>query len=257
MQLVMHENSVAHEPSAAALQAFLLGVVEFDAIQRMQRRLVYEIAGDRSMGALVLCEHPPLITVGRNGSREHIRFEPADLALRGWAVRWVNRGGGCLLHLPGQIAAYSIVALDSLKLDVREYLDRLHDIVLDVLDAVGVVGQRRPSRAGVWAGDRLLAHVGIAVRDWIAYFGLTVNIGPDLDPFRRVWCAGPHEPPMTSLERERRSHVRVSTVRQRMVEAFTNRLGFARAVPFHSHPALGNGHTRSEPSEIRGRYSEA
>jgi lipoyl(octanoyl) transferase len=253
----MRERFVAHEQSARALQAYLLGVVEFDAMQRLQRRLVYEVAGERSMGALVLCEHPPLITIGRTGSREHIRFEPADLALRGWAVRWVNRGGGCLLHMPGQIAAYSIVALDRLKLDVREYLDRLHDVVLDVMNGVGVVGQRRPNRAGVWAGDRLLAHIGIAVRDWIAYFGLTLNIGPDLDPFRRVWCAGPHEPPMTSLERERRAHVRISTVRQRLVEAFADRLSFARVWPVHSHPALGNGHVRSEPTVVRRRYSEA
>src|SRR5437588_11512158 len=97
--------AAATEPS---LQVYLLGTVDFEDMLQCQRRLVYEVSGDRSRAALLLCEHPPLISVGREGSREHIRFEPKDLAAREWPVRWVNRGGGCLLHLPGQLAVYPI-----------------------------------------------------------------------------------------------------------------------------------------------------
>src|SRR5262245_2663599 len=87
-----------------ALQVYLLGSVDYGAMLRFQHRLVYEISGDRSRSLLILCEHPPLISVGREGSHEHIGFEPAELDAREWPVRWVNRGGGCLLHLPGQLA---------------------------------------------------------------------------------------------------------------------------------------------------------
>src|SRR5262249_32813732 len=101
-------------PRAAdtTLQVYLLGTVEFDAALAPQRRLVSEGAGDRSRGALVLGEHPPLITVGRRGSRAHIHAEPGELRARQWGVRWVNRGGGCLLHLPGQLAVYPVLSLD-------------------------------------------------------------------------------------------------------------------------------------------------
>jgi lipoyl(octanoyl) transferase len=84
----------------------------------------------------------------------------------------------------------------------------------------------------------LLAHVGVAVREWVSYFGVVVNVRPDLDPFRRVQVAGPGEPPMTSLARELRDRVRDATVRQQLVEGFARAFGFERTALFHSHPAL-------------------
>src|SRR5438105_5903882 len=89
------------DKATKSLQVYLLGTVDFEALLRCQRRLHYEISGDRDLAALVLCEHPPLITVGRHGSRAHILAEPRELALRGWRIRWVNRAGGCWLHQPG------------------------------------------------------------------------------------------------------------------------------------------------------------
>jgi lipoyl(octanoyl) transferase len=220
------------------LEVYLLGTVEFEELLRLQRRLVYEVSGDRSRGVLILCEHPPLISVGREGSREHIWYEPETLAARGWPVRWVNRGGGCLLHLPGQLAVYSVVSLNRHGLVLQGYLDRLHAALIDVLSGLNVPAGTRSGRAGVWCNGRLIAHVGVAVREWVAYFGAAVNVHPDLEPFRRVQCAGPGEPPMTSITREQREPVRDAAVRQRLVEAFGKHFGFPRTSLFHHHPAL-------------------
>lgn len=219
------------------LQAYLLGSVEFDAALALQRSLVYHVAGERDSAALVLCEHPPLITVGRHGSRSHILFDPEELRARRWPVRWVNRGGGALLHLPGQMAVYSIVALDRFGLGVQAYLDRLQQVVVAVLDDFRIRGETRPGQAGVWVGGRPIARVGVAVRDWVAYFGLAFNINPDLVPFRLV--RGPSELPMTSLVRERRGPLRTSLVRERFVEYFADRFGCARTSVFFHHPTLG------------------
>jgi lipoyl(octanoyl) transferase len=222
----------------SCLQVYLLGTVDFDDMLRFQRRLVYEVSGDRPRAALILCEHAPIITVGRDGSRDHIGFDPPDLAAHEWSVRWVNRGGGCLLHVPGQLAVYPILALDRLGLDLQAYLDRLHRVLLDAITNMEVPARIRPGRTGIWAHDRLLAHVGVAVREWVSYFGVVVNVRPDLDPFRRVQVAGPGEPPMTSLARELRDRVRDATVRQQLVEGFARAFGFERTALFHSHPAL-------------------
>src|SRR5947209_1811229 len=99
---------------AAALQVYLLGEVEFEAALALQRRLVYELGGDRTGGALVLCEHPPLLTIGRQGSWGHVLCSAEERAARRWPVRWVNRGSGCLLHVPGQLALYAVLPLDQL-----------------------------------------------------------------------------------------------------------------------------------------------
>src|SRR2546426_281708 len=89
--------------SDTALQVYLLGTVDLEAVLRLQRRLHFEISGQRDQAILLLCEHPPVITVGRQGSRAHIFCGPEELRSRRWNVRWVNRGGGCLLHAPGQL----------------------------------------------------------------------------------------------------------------------------------------------------------
>jgi lipoyl(octanoyl) transferase len=228
--------------SGPALQVYMLGAVEFDAALAFQRRLAYEIAGDRRRAALVLCEHRvPLITVGRHGSRAHIRCEPAELRARQWQVRWVNRGGGCLLHAPGQLAVYPVLALDQYGMGLRAYLDCLQQMIIDVVAEFGVRGETRPRQAGVWVGTRLIAGLGVAVRDWVTYYGAYLNINPALDAFRLVHSGGPGDGPMTSLERERRGPLRPSLPRERLLDHFAARFGFGRINFFSDHPTLAAG----------------
>src|SRR3984885_12454046 len=155
---------VGNEPPLP-LQVYLLGTVDFEALLRCQRRLHYEISGDRSQAALILCEHPPLITVGRHGSRAHILPEPHELQVRGWRVRWVNRAGGCWLHQPGQLCAYALLPLDRLGLTVAAYQRSLGAIVQSWLGDLGIASDWRDG--GAWVGSRVLACLGCAVRNWV------------------------------------------------------------------------------------------
>jgi lipoyl(octanoyl) transferase len=215
-----------------------MGTLDFEAAQALQRRLVFEVSGDRSQAALLLCEHPPQITVGRQGSRAHVLCGRDELNAREWPVRWVNRGGGCLLHVPGQLAIYSIVALDELGLSLPAYLARLQLVLCDVLAEFSIHGRTRPDQAGVWAGDRLIASVGVAVRDWVTYFGAALNVHPDLEPFRLVRCSAAGDGPMTSVARERRGPPRPAFVRQRVVEHFCRRFDVSRLSLLSDHPSL-------------------
>jgi lipoyl(octanoyl) transferase len=220
------------------LRAYLLGLLDFETALALQRRLVYEVSGDRTQAALLLCEHPPLITVGRQGSWAHIFCGRDELCAREWPVRWVNRGGGCLLHLPGQFAIYPIVALDRLGLSVPAYLERLQQVVRDVLGEFSICGQTRPDQAGVWVGSRLIASVGVAVRDWVTYYGTAFNVYPDLEHFRLLRCSAAGDGPMTSLERERHGPLRPAFVRQRLVEHFCRRFAVSRLSLLSDHPSL-------------------
>lgn len=224
-------------PTPTALEAYLLGTVGFDALLAWQRRLVYDVSGDRSRGVLALCEFPPMISIGREGTREHILCESNELRARGWPVQWVNRGGGALLHVPGQLQIAAVLALDALGLGLTAYLEMLHDILVAVAEECDAPARVLPGVSGVWSRGRLLAHVGVAVHDWVAYFGAAINIDPDLELFRKVRCDGAAEP-MTSLARERCGPVRPALVRQRLVEAFADRFGFPRTAIFHQHPAV-------------------
>ncbi len=172
---------------APPLEIYLLGLVDFDDIQQLQRRLVYDL-GDRESGggALILCEHPPTISVGRSGSRAHILLDDEELRSRGVAVRWVNRGGGCVLHLPGQLAGYLALPLAGSGLDVRRYLDGLHRVLMDVLREFDLEGATHPDRPGVFLGNARVASVGVAINRWIAHHGFTLNVSTFLEPFESL-----------------------------------------------------------------------
>ncbi len=229
--------------SGRALSAYLLGTLEFDALLSLQRRLVYEISGDRQSASLIICDHPPGITIGREGSRSHVRPSPEKLNARRWPVRWVSRGGGTMLHLPGQVACYPIIPLDVLGLTVAQYVGQIQDAIVDLLKEYGLVGNVDPIRPGVCVKSRRIAHVGVAVRDNVTCFGLLVNADPDLELFRDVRCDG-DSVPMTSLQREYSGRVRVSGVRQRLLELIASRFALDRVSVFHTHPGAMRRPTR-------------
>jgi lipoyl(octanoyl) transferase len=227
------------------LQVYLLGSVDFEAALALQRRLVFDVAGNRSTAALILCEHPPLITVGRQGSWAHILCDRDELRARGWRVRWVNRGGGCVLHTPGQMAIYPVLALDRFGLGVQDYLDRLQAVAIALLDEFGIQGETHPGQPGVWVARRPIAGVGVAIRDWVTYYGAFLNVNPDLQPFRFVQMAGSAGRTVTSIERERHGPLRSAFARERLVEQFSDRFHFARTSLFFDHPLL----ERKAPSD--------
>lgn len=225
----MREGFPGRAAHDSALEVYLLGCVDFEAMLRLQRRLHFEVTGDRRLAALVVCEHPPLVTVGRQGSRSHIRLDAS------WPVRWVNRGGGCILHVPGQLGLYSILPLDRLGLDISQYLQRLTATICDLLGDFSVEAHGSEDQAGVFVGARPAALLGVGVRNWVTTYGAYVNIHPPLDLFNHVDVLGAT---MTSLERERGGPVRPSLVRERLVEHFRTHLGFEHATVFTEHPAL-------------------
>lgn len=244
----MHQAQATWERTTAegsALRVYLLGMVEFEVALQLQRTLAFEAAGQRDSAALVLCEHSPIVTVGRDGSPADIRCDIDELRTRGWPVRWVNRGGGTLLHLPGQLALYPILPLDWRHLGLADYIARLQRILVAVLDDFSVPASTRPGQSGVWTGRRQIAGVGVAVRDWVAYYGAYLNIDADLFPFRIVRTATDEHESMTSLVRERRAPLRPALVRQRLLEHFTAAFPFARTALFSHHPCLGSRPTRA------------
>ncbi|MEJ5276391.1 MAG: hypothetical protein WHU94_10820 [Thermogemmata sp.] len=225
------------DDSSPVLRAYLLGTVDWDSLLQMQRRLIYEVSGTKGTSAVLICEHPPSITIGREGSRDHIRIEPACLARWGWPVRWHARGGGVMLHLPGQLACYPIVVLSQYGWTPAEYVQRLQAIALELLRSYGLSASADPRCPGAVVSGRRIAHVGAAIRHGVTCFGLLVNVDPDLQPFHRVRCDG-DDKPMTSLQREIGSRFRISSVRQRLLEILQQHLQTDRLSIFHTLPDL-------------------
>ena len=228
-----------HPLPGRALHAYLLGSLAFDTLFNWQRRLIYDIAGEPDTGALILCEHPSGITVGREGSRIHLRLGPEELRARKWSVRWVSRGGGVFLHLPGQIACYPIVSLPQAGLTPGQYIHELETIGVELLREFDLPAERDPNTPGVRIRSRRVIHIGVAIRSGVSCFGMIVNVDPDLEWFRDIHCDG--DPlPMTSIQREMPGRVRITTLRQQLVSRIASHFAFERMSLFHTPPGLLN-----------------
>jgi lipoyl(octanoyl) transferase len=226
-------------PELPALEVYMLGLVDFLEVQQLQRRIVYEL-GESGGAALILCEHPPTISVGRSGSRAHIL--PDDEALQGLGVRvfYVNRGGGCILHVPGQLAAYLALSLDLLGLNLQQYIDRLHSIILGVLEEFDLTGTLRPELPGVFSGESRIATVGVAVNRWIAYHGMTLNVGPYLELFDVLEEPGIGRAPLrhTSMEARRQRQTPMPKVRESLIRNLEEAFGLERHHLYTEHPQI-------------------
>jgi lipoyl(octanoyl) transferase len=226
-------------PPSSPLEVYLLGLVDFEEVQQLQRRMVYDL-GERGGASLLLCEHPPTISVGRSGSRVHIVADDAELRALGIKAHWVNRGGGCVLHLPGQLAAYFALPLAPPALDLQRYLDGLHSAVLRVLEEFDLSGSRDPALPGIFLGNARVATVGVAVNRWIAYHGLTLNVGPFLEPFDLIEepGAGPFPLRQTSMEARRQRPAPMPKVREALIRHLEAVFGLERHHVYSDHPLI-------------------
>jgi lipoyl(octanoyl) transferase len=227
------------ELQSPALQAFLLGQVDFDRVLALQQRLVRE-THDRGDGqiTLLLCEHPAIITVGRGGSPGEIAQQSSLVRNRQIEVRWVNRGGGCIVHCPGQLAIYPIVPLRWHGFSVGEFLDRFHAGLIETLADLNVPGSPAAGRHGVWGRTGQLAAIGVAVRHWVTYYGAYLNVCPPMGLFRLVESDPHGQTQMSCLVAERRGPVRMTAVRAALVRRLTECFGCDRYHLYTGHPLL-------------------
>lgn len=226
----------ASEPASTSLEVRLLGLVDFDAAMFLMERTADELSrrADRH-GALLLCEHPALVTIGREGSRADLPIDSRELSSGQIPVRWISRGGGCVVHSPGQLAVYPIVPLDRLGIGLAEYRQRLEQAAIHVCEDLKLPATRRDDMPGVWCRNGRLASVGIAVKSWIARHGLYLDVASDL---RLSRLAMPRSGRVTSLAAERFSASLMRIARSGMVRHLAAQLGYDQHHVFTGHPLL-------------------
>lgn len=168
-----------------------------NAVIQMERRVAGIRAGTEDE-AVWLLEHPPLYTAGTSA-------KAADLLNPQFPVYDTGRGGQYTYHGPGQRVAY--VMLDLKKRtpipDIKKYVWQLEEWIIRTLAVLGVKGERREGRVGIWVvtpiGEAKIAAIGVRVRHWVTYHGISINISPDLAHFSGIVPCGIKEYGVTSL----------------------------------------------------------
>ncbi len=246
----MSSTSFDTESERATLEAHLLGPIEFGRCLELQRRLVDAAAGRRDGRIdLLICEHPDIITIGRGGSPGDVRLDAKPLRTGQLEVRWVKRGGGCMVHVPGQLAVYPIVDLAWHDFSVGEYLDRFQAGILETLDELSFSASARSNsgespRHGIWGRTGQLVSFGVAVRDWISSHGAYVNVAPSMGLFRLVDTDPEEMTRMSCLMAERRQPVKITSVRAELVRRLADAFGCERYHLYTGHPWLKRGRAK-------------
>jgi lipoate-protein ligase B len=182
-----------------------LGLVPYAAASELQHQLVKA----RKLGAipdiLLLCEHPHVITLGRNGHREHLRASEQLLAQMKVEFHPTDRGGDITYHGPGQIVGYPILDLAGHRRDIRWYVDSIEEVMIRASADSGVATKRREGCRGVWvdtpSGEEKLGALGVHLSRWVSSHGFAYNVSTDLRFYDLIVPCGIVGKGVTSLER--------------------------------------------------------
>lgn len=196
------------------------------AFEAQERLLARCLESERAENFLMLLEHPPVITVGRSGGAEEVLAAADQLRARGLEVVETNRGGRVTLHAPGQLVMYPIVDLKALGADLHRYLRGLEEWLARLAGAFGIEAGANPPHTGLWVGDRKIASIGIAVRRWVAYHGVALNVSNDLSFFKLIVPCGLRGVQMTSMAELLCEPPSLCEVAARAAEMFAEDLGF-------------------------------
>jgi len=200
---------VSASESVPVLRWVWLGTVGYQHAWRLQREVALaRRSGELVDDAVLLLEHPPVYTMGRQGEARHLGAGPEALAAAGAEFVEVDRGGSVTFHGPGQLVAYPIVRLSSVfpiprhpaHGDVDRYLRALEASLIATAATFGVAVARRPPWTGVWADDRKLGAIGVKLAGGVTSHGVALNVATDLSWFDRITPCGIEGAGVASLE---------------------------------------------------------
>lgn len=193
-----------------------LGRIRYAEGLDVQARLVAERQKGAIPDTLLLLEHEPVFTLGRNARQENLLFPEGALRERGFDVFESGRGGDVTYHGPGQVVGYPILDLSPDRRDVHRYVRDLEEVMIRVCGDHGLAAGRIPGLTGCWLGDDKIGAIGVRIARWVTSHGFAFNVSTDLAAFRLIVPCGIKEKSVTSLERALGHEVALGKVMDRL-----------------------------------------
>ena len=187
------------DPSRPALHVVDLGLQPYASALRIQEDLVQARKMGTGTDTLLLVEHEPVYTLGRNADIAHVLIAPEELARRGIEVVRTGRGGDVTYHGPGQIVGYPILNLGAIGKGVLGYVESLEHVIIRVLAEFGLTGSTDRVNRGVWIGKNKIAAIGVRVSRQITMHGFSLNVHTDLSYYGHIIPCGLRDKGVTSM----------------------------------------------------------
>lgn len=193
----------------------------FNQIIALKRANRTQVEPLQTPNYLLWVEHPPVVTLGKSGKKEHLLLDAKGLEKQGIEFFKTNRGGDITFHGPGQLVVYPIFDLDNFFTDIHKYLRFLEEAVIETLKEYGLQGMRSPGETGVWLEAdtpfaRKICAMGVRASRWVTMHGLALNINTDLSYFDHIVPCGIQGKGVTSLAKELGHAVDPSDVKEKV-----------------------------------------
>jgi lipoyl(octanoyl) transferase len=195
-----------------------LGRIPYGAAWSLQKRIHAARVADTVGDTLLLCEHMPVITMGKSGKVHNLLVSVDDLRRRGIDYFDVERGGDLTYHGPGQLVGYPIFKLPRLR-EVQAFVRKMEEAVIRTVAGFGLTGERRTDHAGVFVRGEKIASIGAAVRGGVTFHGFALDVSTDLQMFELINPCGMPATPVTSIARECSRHISLAEVKPHLREA--------------------------------------
>ena len=203
-----------------------LGLSPFKEVWDLQKELVKKRQNGQIKDTLILAEHEPVYTLGKNANENHIlQNSPRDVK-----TYQIERGGDVTFHGPGQLVGYPIIDLHNYNKSISCYMRSLEQLIIDTLAEFRVTAERKDGLTGVWVGDEKIAALGVRVTRWITMHGFALNVSPDLTYYSGIIPCGIFEYGVTSMAKQLTIEVEVDSVKQVLIEKFMNQFQTAESM---------------------------
>ncbi len=212
-----------------------LGLISYIEAYALQQRLVAARKSAAIEDVLLLCEHPHVITLGRNAKSENLLVSEQVLRQKGVELHATNRGGDITYHGPGQIVGYPVLNLGAIKRDVGWYVRTLEEVMIRTTADFGLTAFRVPGKTGIWVhpvtdpgvAEKKLAAIGVHLSRWVTSHGFAYNVSTDLRYFDLIVPCGIANRKATSLEKLLSRNVGLEEVKPRLGDHFAELFSFA------------------------------
>jgi len=196
-----------------------LGIMSYEPVWHLQRNIVYAKIDRPLPDMLIVVEHQSTYTVGKGISRENTSFDEHFIRSKGAEIFYVERGGDITWHGPGQVVCYPIFNLKGHQLGLKEFVSLLEEAIIVTLKEFDLNGCQRKGMRGVWVEDKKIASIGLAVKKWISYHGVALNVSPDMSFFNGIRPCGLEDIQMISMQGLLRNTVSISRVKSVLINS--------------------------------------
>jgi len=194
--------------SGSILKVLDIGLIPYKEAWDLQTKIHKELIENKRAGYpkpqehyLLLCEHPPVFTLGKSGSEENLRINEQELSDYQIEYYKINRGGDITFHGPGQLVGYPILDLDLIFTDVHRYVRSLEQVIINVLSKYNITGSLNPAYTGVWVSGlkgmneaQKICAIGVHLSRWVTMHGFAFNVNTDLAYFDHIIPCGIADP---------------------------------------------------------------